>query len=171
MLTAPLRDRFGMVNRLEPYNHDELLKIILRTAGIFGTEITPDGAGEIAKRSRGTPRIANRLLRRVRDFAQIKNGGVIDLEISKEALDAMEVDRMGLDRTDRNLLSAVINKFEGGPVGLETLAACTGEAADTIEEMYEPFLMQLGFIKKTPRGRVATALAYKHLGVPQPEQS
>lgn len=164
MLAAPLRDRFGMINRLEPYTPEDLTSIVKRTARIFDTEITDEAAREVAMRSRGTPRIANRLLRRVRDFAQVMNHGRIDLRVSKMALDAMEVDSLGLDNTDRNILSAIIDKFDGGPVGLETLSACTGEESDTIEEIYEPYLMQLGFIKKTPRGRVATLSAYSHMG-------
>lgn len=166
MLTAPLRDRFGMLTRLEPYTYSELKHIINRSARILSIDIRDDGAEEIAKRSRGTPRIANRLLRRVRDFAQIKNNGVLNGDIASQALDSMEVDKMGLDGTDRNILEAIINKFGGGPVGIDTLSACTGEETDTIEEMYEPFLMQLGFIKKTPRGRIATMNAYTHLGIP-----
>lgn len=169
MLAAPLRDRFGMINRLEPYTPDDLCSIVRRTARIFDTEITDDAAMEVAMRSRGTPRIANRLLRRVRDFAQVMNRGKIDLKVAKMALDAMEVDSLGLDNTDRNILGAIIDKFDGGPVGLETLSACTGEEPDTIEEIYEPYLMQLGFVKKTPRGRVATLNAYRHMGKDLPQ--
>ena len=164
MLAAPLRDRFGMINRLEPYTPEDLCNIVKRTARIFDSEISDDAAMEVAMRSRGTPRIANRLLRRVRDFAQVMNHGKIDIKVARMALDAMEVDSLGLDNTDRNILSAIIDKFDGGPVGLETLSACTGEETDTIEEIYEPYLMQLGFIKKTPRGRVATLSAYRHMG-------
>jgi Holliday junction DNA helicase RuvB len=169
LLTSPLRDRFGIICRLELYTHEELKKIVKRSAGILNIEIDDDAAMEIASRSRGTPRVANRLLRRIRDFAQVHSNGKIDLEIARYALNALEVDEMGLDRTDRNLLLCIIEKFGGGPVGLETLAAATGEEADTIEDVYEPYLMQIGFIQKTPRGRKATRLAYKHLNI-EPEQ-
>ncbi|ANX01355.1 Holliday junction DNA helicase RuvB [Thermoclostridium stercorarium subsp. leptospartum DSM 9219] len=168
LLTSPLRDRFGIICRLELYTHEELKKIVKRSAGILNIEIDDDAAMEIASRSRGTPRVANRLLRRIRDFAQVHSNGKIDLEIARYALNALEVDEMGLDRTDRNLLLCIIEKFGGGPVGLETLAAATGEEADTIEDVYEPYLMQIGFIQKTPRGRKATRLAYKHLNI-EPE--
>jgi Holliday junction DNA helicase RuvB len=178
MLSSPLRDRFGVINRLELYHDDELQKIVERSARIMKVQIEPQGALEIARRSRGTPRIANRLLRRVRDYAEIKAGGVITKQVADLALRLLEVDELGLDQTDRNILEAIIYKFSGGPVGLETLAATTGEEAGTIEDVYEPFLLQLGFLQKTPRGRMATALAYRHLGAempeslrPQPEQT
>jgi len=165
LLTSPLRDRFGVINRLELYTTEELTAIVKRSAGILNIEIDDEAACEIAKRSRGTPRVANRLLKRVRDFAQVKANGFIDINVSKMALDALEVDEIGLDGVDRNMLMSIIDKFAGGPVGLETLAASIGEEADTIEDVYEPFLLQLGFICKTPRGRVATKLAYEHLGL------
>ena len=165
LLTAPLRDRFGVINRLETYTTEELTVIVKRSAGILSIDIDERGAMEIARRSRGTPRIANRLLKRVRDFAQVKASGVINEEVSAMALSALEVDEIGLDITDRNMLSSIIEKFEGGPVGLDTLAACIGEEPDTIEDVYEPYLLQLGFINKTPRGRVATRLAYEHMGI------
>lgn len=165
MLTSPLRDRFGVINRLEMYTNEELAQIVKRSAGILDIKIEDNGALEIAKRSRGTPRIANRLLKRVRDFAQVKADGHIDDLVAAMALSALEIDAIGLDNTDRNMLSSIICKFGGGPVGLDTLAACIGEEADTIEDVYEPYLLQLGFINKTPRGRVATRLAYEHLGM------
>lgn len=165
LLTSPLRDRFGVINRLDMYDVEELTLIVKRSASILGVGIDDRGAGEIARRSRGTPRIANRLLKRVRDFAQVKGEGVIDAETAEMALNALEVDGIGLDRTDRNMLSSIIEKFGGGPVGLDTLAACIGEEPDTIEDVYEPYLLQIGFIKKTPRGRMATKLAYDHLGI------
>jgi Holliday junction DNA helicase RuvB len=165
LLTSPLRDRFGVINRLEMYENDELTLIVKRSAAILGIEIDDRGANEIARRSRGTPRIANRLLKRVRDFAQVKGDGIIDAETASMALNALEVDGIGLDSTDRNMLRSIIEKFAGGPVGLETLAACIGEEPDTIEDVYEPYLLQLGFIKKTPRGRMTTKLAYDHLGI------
>ncbi|HHV98788.1 MAG TPA: Holliday junction branch migration DNA helicase RuvB [Clostridiaceae bacterium] len=165
LLTSPLRDRFGVINRLELYTTEELTAIVKRSAGILSIEVNDDAACEIAKRSRGTPRVANRLLKRVRDFAQVKANGIIDLNVAKMALNALEVDEIGLDGVDRNMLMSIIDKFAGGPVGLETLAASIGEEADTIEDVYEPFLLQLGFICKTPRGRVATKLAYEHLGL------
>lgn len=165
LLSSPLRDRFGIINKLEMYTPKELAKITVRSAGILGVDIEEDAALEIAKRSRGTPRIANRLLKRVRDFAQIRGDGVIKKEISKGSLDLLEVDPIGLDSVDRNMLMTIIDKFAGGPVGLDTLAASTGEESGTIEEVYEPYLLQLGFINKTPRGRVATKLAYEHLGL------
>jgi len=164
LLTSPLRDRFGIINRLELYSHEELKMIIKRSAGILGIEIEEDAAQEIAMRSRGTPRIANRLLKRIRDFAQIKSNGNITLEVARFGLNALEIDQLGLDNTDRNVLQTIIEKFDGGPVGLDTLAASTGEEANTIEDVYEPYLLQLGFIQKTPRGRKATRLAYEHLG-------
>jgi Holliday junction DNA helicase RuvB len=165
LLTSPLRDRFGVINRLEMYNIDELTLIVKRSAGILNIEIEDKGATEIARRSRGTPRIANRLLKRVRDFAQVKAAGVIDESVAAMALSALEIDGIGLDMTDRNMLLSIIEKFGGGPVGLDTLAACIGEESDTIEDVYEPYLLQLGFINKTPRGRMTTKLAYEHLGV------
>lgn len=165
LLTAPLRDRFGVISRLEIYTPEELETIVKRSAGILNIKIHEEGASEIARRSRGTPRIANRLLKRVRDFAQVKGNGVIDLMTAREALDALEIDHIGLDSLDRKMLLSIIEKFAGGPVGLETLAACIGEEADTIEDVYEPYLLQLGFIKKTPRGRMTTKLAYDHFGL------
>ena len=170
-LSAPLRDRFGMTFRLELYPPEELARIVTRSSGILETPILPEGALEIAKRSRGTPRIANRFLKRVRDFAAVKGNGIIDREIADIALRAMEVDELGLDAVDRKMLDAIVRHFGGGPVGLETLAAVTGEAAVTIEDVYEPYLMQLGFWNRTPRGRMATPGAYRHIGVPYPEQT
>ncbi len=164
LLTAPLRDRFGITNRLELYTPEELGIIVQRSAGILNIPIQREGAVEIARRARGTPRIANRLLRRVRDYAQIKANGVITRAVADDALRLQEVDELGLDNEDRRLLLAIIDKFGGGPVGLETLSAATGEEATTIEDVYEPYLLQLGFIQKTPRGRRATALAYRHFG-------
>ncbi len=168
-LTAPLRDRFGVILRLEMYTPEELKKIVLRSAGILGIEITDDGATELAMRSRGTPRIANRLLKRVRDFAQIKADGVIDLKTAKEALTALEVDSLGLDSIDKKMLLAVINNYGGGPVGLDTLAATIGEESETVEDVYEPYLMQIGFINRTPRGRTVTKLCYDHFDIPYNE--
>lgn len=170
LLTSPLRDRFGVVARLEYYEPEALSSIVKRTARILGVNITPEAAREVARRSRGTPRIANRLLKRVRDFAQIKGEAVVTEETAKEALARLEVDPLGLDRTDRELLKAMITKFSGGPVGLETLAATLGEDAGTIEEVYEPYLLQQGLIQRTPRGRMATKRAYAHLGLPVPGQ-
>ena len=164
-LTAPLRDRFGVISRLEIYKPEDLQKIIIRSAEILGIEITPKGAAEIASRSRGTPRIANRLLRRVRDFAQVKANGVITDQVADYALKMLEVDKLGLDGTDKRMLETIINNFGGGPVGLDTIAASIGEEPDTIEDVYEPFLMQIGFINRTPRGRMATRLACEHLGL------
>ncbi len=164
LLTAPLRDRFGMVNRLELYSPEELGIIVERSAGILDIRIEREGAVEIARRARGTPRIANRLLRRVRDFAQIRADGVITRDVADAALRLNEVDELGLDNEDRRLLLAIVDKFGGGPVGLDTLSAATGEEATTIEDVYEPYLLQLGFIQKTPRRRMATRLAYGHLG-------
>ena len=168
-LTAPLRDRFGVTLRLELYTIDELRSIITRSAGILGVEIEPDGADEIASRSRGTPRIANRMLRRVRDFAQIMSDGVITYSTAKIALDRLEIDELGLDSGDRRMLNAIIQYYNGGPVGVETLAAAIGEEAVTIEDVVEPYLMQMGFLTRTPRGRCATRLAYEHLGLKAPE--
>ncbi|MCX7772163.1 MAG: Holliday junction branch migration DNA helicase RuvB [Clostridia bacterium] len=166
LLTSPLRDRFGIINRLELYTHEELTLIVRRSASILGIAIDESAAAEIAKRSRGTPRIANRLLKRIRDFAQIKSDGQITLDIARFGLKALDIDELGLDNTDRTMLSSIIQKFDGGPVGLDTLAASTGEEANTIEDVYEPYLIQLGFIQKTPRGRKATRLADQHLGLP-----
>ena len=165
MLTAPLRDRFGVVHRLEFYTVEELTEIILRSANVFQVAIDKEGALEIARRSRGTPRLANRLLKRVRDFAQVKYNGEITLKVANFALDLLEVDKLGLDYTDRNILLAMINKFGGGPVGLDTLAAGIGEDSGTIEDVYEPYLIQNGLIARTPRGRVATKKAYFHFGL------
>lgn len=165
MLTSPLRDRFGIISRLEPYSIDDLQKIILRSAKILGANSTENGAKAIAMRSRGTPRIANRLLRRVRDYAEVRGNGIIEDDIAQKALDMIGVDPLGLDQTDRNVLLAMIEKFNGGPVGLDTIAASTGEEAGTIEDVYEPYLLQLGFLVRTPRGRVATPHAYAHLGI------
>jgi len=164
-LSAPLRDRFGVLSRLELYSHEELAKIVTRSAGILGIDIDKDGALELASRSRGTPRIANRLLKRTRDFAQVMSDGVITGEVAKIALDRLEIDSLGLDQNDRRMLLAMINNYNGGPVGLETLAAAIGEEAVTIEDVYEPYLMQIGFLNRTPRGRCVTALAYEHLGI------
>ena len=165
MLTAPLRDRFGMVHHLEFYTVEELRKIIQHSAKILDVEIDPNGAAELAIRSRGTPRLANRILKRVRDFAQVKYDGVITEEVANIALDLMDVDKMGLDHIDRNILLTMIQKFNGGPVGLDTLAAAIGEDAGTIEDVYEPYLIKNGFLNRTPRGRVVTDFAYKHLGI------
>lgn len=169
MITGPLRDRFGVICRLELYSDKELAVIIKRSAGILNIEIDEDATLEIARRSRGTPRIANRFLKRVRDFAQVVGEGKITKEIADKALELMEVDKLGLDQVDRRILLAIIDKFGGGPVGLETLAASTGEEANTIEDVYEPYLIQLGYISRTPRGRVALAPAYEHLGRVMPE--
>lgn len=165
MLTAPLRDRFGVVHRLEFYTVDELTEIVLRSAQVFHVSIDREGAREIARRSRGTPRLANRLLKRVRDFAEVKYDGNITLSVANFALDLLEVDKYGLDNTDRSLLLALIETFQGGPVGLDTLAACIGEDSGTIEDVYEPFLIQNGFLARTPRGRIVTEKTYHHLGV------
>jgi len=165
LLTSPLRDRFGVIQRLELYNPQELSAIIRRSSGILGIEMADEGAVELAIRSRGTPRIANRLLKRVRDYSEIEGQGVIDLQITREALDLFEVDAVGLDQIDRIMLMTIVEKFDGGPVGLDTLAAAIGEEKNTIEEVYEPYLIQLGFLSKTPRGRVVTNRGYKHLGL------
>jgi len=165
LLTAPLRDRFGIIQRLEPYSVQELTKIIRSSASVLGIESDENGAAEIARRSRGTPRIANRLLKRVRDFAQVKYDGTITAETAVAALDLLEVDKVGLDNVDRTVLLCMMEKFGGGPVGLDTLAASTGEDAETIEDVYEPYLLQLGYIQRTPRGRVVTDLGYKHFGI------
>lgn len=169
-LSSPLRDRFGNLYRLELYNDQELTDIVCRSADILGVQAEPDGAYEIARRSRGTPRIANRMLKRVRDFAQVKADGIITKAVASEALNMLEVDELGLDMTDRKMLSAIINFFDGGPVGLETLASTIGEESITLEDVYEPYLLQLGFLNRTPRGRCATRGAYEHLGIPFPEQ-
>lgn len=166
MLTAPLRDRFGVVNHLEFYTEKELQTIIIRSAGMLGVEIDEKGALELAKRSRGTPRLANRLLKRVRDFAQVKYDGVITEAVAQYALDLLDVDKYGLDHIDRNILLTMIEKFKGGPVGLDTLAATIAEDSGTLEDVYEPYLLKTGFIQRTPRGRVVTELAYRHLGIP-----
>ena len=166
MLTAPLRDRFGVVHHLEYYSEEELKTIIIRSAKVLGVEIDAKGAAELAKRSRGTPRLANRLLKRVRDFAQVKYDGKITEEVASSALDILDVDKYGLDGIDRNILLTMIQKFQGGPVGLDTLAASVGEDSGTLEDVYEPYLLKNGFIKRTPRGRVATELTYEHLGLP-----
>ncbi|MCH1640445.1 Holliday junction branch migration DNA helicase RuvB [Paenibacillus timonensis] len=169
LLSAPLRDRFGVVSRLEFYNIDELSYIVSRGADIFGIEMIGDAATEIALRSRGTPRIANRLLKRVRDYAQVRGDGMITTEIAKEALQMLQVDPMGLDLIDHKMLRAMITSFRGGPVGLDTIAATIGEESQTIEDVYEPYLLQIGFLQRTPRGRMVTAAAYHHLGLPMPE--
>lgn len=162
LLTAPLRDRFGVICKMDFYTEDELKSIILRSAQVLGVEIDDAGACEMARRSRGTPRLANRLLKRVRDFAQVQYDGRIDYEVARASLDRMDVDKLGLDRSDRLLLSTIMEKFSGGPVGLDTLAAAIGEDAGTIEDVYEPYLIQNGLINRTPKGRVATELCYKH---------
>ena len=163
-LSAPMRDRFGIILKLELYTPEELAKIVTRSANILGVGIDNDGALEVASRSRGTPRIANRLLKRARDFAEVKGDGVISVENAQNALSSMEIDELGLDMTDRNLLTAMIENYNGGPVGLETISALIGEESVTIEDVYEPYLMQLGFLTRTPRGRKVTPLGYKHLG-------
>jgi Holliday junction DNA helicase RuvB len=169
LLTSPLRDRFGSVHRLEFYSHDAMREIVLRSAGILDVPITLDGAYEIGRRARGTPRIANRLLRRVRDYAQVMAGGSISLEVAKNALASLEVDELGLDENDRRMMRSIIELFNGGPVGLSTLAAALAEEVDAIEDVYEPFLIQIGFLQRTPRGRIATRRAYEHLGLPYTE--
>ena len=165
-LSSPLRDRFGVQRRLELYTPEELQAIVTRTAGILGVDIEPSGAMEIARRSRGTPRIANRILKRVRDFAQVKGSGKVDRMMADVALSALEIDGLGLDRTDRRMLESIIRNFRGGPVGLETLAATIGEESVTLEDVYEPYLLQIGFLNRTPRGRCVTPRAYEHLGIP-----
>ena len=166
MLTAPLRDRFGVIHHLEFYTEEELTTIIMRSAQVLDVEIEHGGAVELAKRSRGTPRLANRLLKRVRDFAQVKYDGVITKDVANYALDLLDVDKYGLDHIDRNILLTMIERFQGGPVGLDTLAASISEDAGTLEDVYEPYLLKNGFIQRTPRGRVVTELAYRHLGIP-----
>lgn len=165
-LSTPLRDRFGVILRLELYSQNELADIIRRSAGILGVSISDDGADELAKRSRGTPRIANRLLRRVRDFAQIKGDGTVTKEMTDLALKMLDIDELGLDNTDRRMLESIIKFYDGGPVGLDTLSVTIGEEAITLEDVYEPYLIQIGFINRTPRGRCVTRLAYEHLGIP-----
>jgi Holliday junction DNA helicase RuvB len=165
LLTSPLRDRFGVMNRLDYYTSGELVKILSRSVRILDAEMDEDASEEIARRARGTPRVANRLLRRIRDFAQVKGNGTIDMGITKDALKAMDVDTMGFDSMDRRLMLTIIKKFGGGPVGLETLAASIQEEKNTIEDVYEPYLLQEGFIERTPRGRIATGLAYEHFGI------
>ena len=168
MLTNPLRDRFGIVSRLEFYTPDELTRIVSRSAGLLQAPITPDGASEVARRARGTPRIANRLLRRVRDYAQVKADGTIDSDIASRALLMLEVDPQGLDLMDRKLLEAIVHKFDGGPVGVDSLAAAIGEERDTIEDVIEPYLIQHGYLQRTPRGRMATETTWRHLGLTPP---
>lgn len=171
MLTNPLRDRFGIVSRLEFYNADDLAHIVTRSAGLLNAEITPDGANEVARRARGTPRIANRLLRRVRDYAEVKSQGIIDSDSAGRALAMLEVDPQGLDLMDRKLLEAIIHKFDGGPVGVDSLAAAIGEERDTIEDVIEPYLIQHGYLQRTPRGRTATLTTWRHLGLTPPSES
>ena len=171
LLTAPLRDRFGVIHKLEFYTNDELQTIIMHSAKVLDVEIDSKGAMELARRSRGTPRLANRLLKRVRDFADVRYDGVISHDVAQNALDLMDVDRMGLDHVDRNLLLTMINKFDGGPVGLDTIAAAIGEDSGTIEDVYEPYLIMNGFINRTPRGRMATKEAYNHFGLSYEEHA
>jgi Holliday junction DNA helicase RuvB len=165
MLTSPLRDRFGIVQRLEFYSHQSLQEIVLRSSGLLNIKIEQEGASEIAKRSRGTPRIANRLLRRVRDFADVKTSGLINFDISNEALKSLQVDHLGLEKLDRDYLELIAKKFSGGPVGLDTIATAIGEERGTIEDMIEPYLIQQGLIQRTPRGRCLTSDAFNHLGI------
>jgi holliday junction DNA helicase RuvB len=169
-LSAPLRDRFGVLSRLEYYKEDQLKNIVLRTADLFETKIDDQSAAEIARRARGTPRIANRLLRRVRDFAQVKGNGEIDIALARESLELLQVDKLGLDHIDHKLLKGIIERFRGGPVGLDTIAASIGEESETIEDVYEPYLLQIGFLQRTPRGRVVTDLVYRHFGMEPPKQ-
>lgn len=169
LLTAPLRDRFGVVQRLEPYSMENLKIILKRSAAVLQVEMEEGGAEEIARRSRGTPRLANRMLKRVRDFAQVRYDGVITEEVARFALDLLDIDKVGLDQTDRKMLLTMIEKFGGGPVGLDTLAASINEESETIEDVYEPYLLQLGYIQRTPRGRVVTRLGYAHFGMTPPE--
>jgi holliday junction DNA helicase RuvB len=171
LLTTPLRERFGLSHRLEHYPPSELAEIVRRSATILAVEIDEAGAEAIASRARGTPRVANRLLKRVRDFAQVRSSGAISAEVAADALELLEVDAEGLERLDREILRAIVEKFEGGPVGLSTLAISVGEEQDTVEDVYEPYLLQRGLIKRTPRGRVATARAYEHLGLAAPARS
>ncbi|MGX6442885.1 Holliday junction branch migration DNA helicase RuvB [Neobacillus sp. K501] len=167
-LSAPLRDRFGVLSRLEYYKEEQLKNIVLRTADLFETKIDDQSAAEIARRARGTPRIANRLLRRVRDFAQVRGNGEIDLALARESLELLQVDRLGLDHIDHKLLKGIIEKFRGGPVGLDTIAASIGEESETIEDVYEPYLLQIGFLQRTPRGRMVTNQVYHHFGMELP---
>jgi Holliday junction DNA helicase RuvB len=169
MLTNPLRDRFGIVSRLEFYNASELARIVTRSASLLKAEIVPEGSFEIAKRARGTPRIANRLLRRVRDYAEVRADGVISADVADKALKMLDVDPVGFDLMDRKLLEAILHKFDGGPVGVDNLAAAIGEERDTIEDVLEPYLIQQGFLQRTPRGRVATMLTYRHFGIAAPD--
>ncbi|WHZ01864.1 Holliday junction branch migration DNA helicase RuvB [Neobacillus sp. YX16] len=169
-LSAPLRDRFGVLSRLEYYKEDQLKNIVLRTADLFETKIDEQSASEIARRARGTPRIANRLLRRVRDFAQVKGNGEIDIDLARESLELLQVDKLGLDHIDHKLLKGIIERFRGGPVGLDTIAASIGEESETIEDVYEPYLLQIGFLQRTPRGRMVTELVYRHFGMEPPKQ-
>lgn len=171
LLTAPLRDRFGVISKLEMYTTQELMSIVTRSAGILNVKIESDGAEEIARRSRGTPRIANRLLKRVRDYAQVKADGVITKQVADSALSMMEVDKLGLDSVDRKMMLTIIKNFGGGPVGLDTLAASIGEDSNTIEDVYEPYLLQIGFLNRTPKGRMLTAAAYEHLNIPYMQKS
>ena len=171
LLTSPLRDRFGVVHRLDYYSSEELQTIITRSSSILKIEIHPEGAGEIARRSRGTPRISNRLLKRVRDYAQVKANGVITKDVAEKSLAMMEIDHFGLDKMDHKLMLTLIEKFRGGPVGVESLAASISEEKDTIEDVLEPYLMQSGFIQRTPRGRIATEIAYKHFGITPPKKN
>lgn len=170
LLTAPLRDRFGMISRLDFYDQSAMEEIITRSARILAVDIESDGSVEIARRARGTPRVANRLLKRVRDYAQVRASGVITVDVAREALDLLEIDALGLDDVDRRVLSAIVEKFDGGPVGIDTLAAATSEETDTIMDVYEPYLIQLGFLQRTPRGRIATRRAYEHLAISYPER-
>ncbi|MEH7273567.1 Holliday junction branch migration DNA helicase RuvB [Neobacillus vireti] len=169
-LSAPLRDRFGVLSRLEYYKEDQLKNIVLRTADLFETKIDDQSAAEIARRARGTPRIANRLLRRVRDFAQVKGNGEIDLTLARKSLELLQVDKLGLDHIDHKLLKGIIERFRGGPVGLDTIAASIGEESETIEDVYEPYLLQIGFLQRTPRGRMVTESVYHHFGMEPPKQ-
>lgn len=170
-LSPPLRDRFGVMSRLQYYTHEELAIIVKRTADVLNTQIHEDAAKEIARRSRGTPRIANRLLRRLRDFAQVTNNGEISLEVTHDALKRLQVDDLGLDHVDHQLLKGIIEKFKGGPVGLDTIAATIGEESHTIEDVYEPYLLQIGFLQRTPRGRVVTPLVYQHFNMEEPSKN
>jgi Holliday junction DNA helicase RuvB len=171
LLSAPLRDRFGVVSRLEYYTEDELTYIVTRTSEIFGVGMVGEASREIARRARGTPRIANRLLKRVRDHAQVRGDGIITVEVARDALERIQVDLMGLDNVDHKMLRSMIQNYSGRPVGLDTIAASIGEESQTIEDVYEPYLMQIGFLQRTPRGRIVTAAAYRHLGLPVPEMN
>ena len=170
-LSAPLRDRFGVLSKFELYNTDELAEIIKRSAGILGIYADDESVMEMARRSRGTPRVANRILKRIRDFSQVRGEGTINSDITREGLNALQIDEMGLERLDREILTAIIERFGGGPVGIDTIAASIGEERVTIEEAYEPYLMQIGFLSRTPKGRIVTSLAYKHLGLTPPEDN